>query len=598
MPIDVSRRDFVASAVSAAALRRPAARKPNVVLLLTDDQGYGDLSCHGNPVLRTPHLDRLHGESVRFTNFHVSPSCAPTRSALMTGRYANATGVWHTVNGRSLLDPEEVTMADCFRASGYRTGIFGKWHLGDSYPCRPEDRGFDEVLVHGGGGVHQTPDYFGNDYFDDTYRHNGKWEKFKGFCTDVWFSQAMQFMERSQSAGHPFFCYLATNAPHSPFWAPEEYERQYRGLKGVREPGYFGMIKNIDDNVGRLMKFLRSRGLGHDTILLYMTDNGGENVGAEVHNAGMRGWKISPYEGGHRVPLFVRWPGGNLGRPRDVDRLTAHIDVLPTLIDLCGLRRPGGPEMHGRSLRPLLESERPRWADRVIVTDSQRSEQLIKWKSAAVMTERWRLNTDVRKGELAPMELYDIRKDPGQRHDLAAEHPEVVERLRREYEKWWALTSGRADDFVHITVGSDRENPVTITGHDWHSLGGGVPWEQGHIRRGIRANGFWALEVARAGRYRFEIRRWPKEVNLPINALYKDSEFNRDRNPVNAIHAVKARLNIGSFDQTQPVRAEDLGIAFEMQLPAGRTRLQTWFYDADGTERGAYYVYARRLEQA
>ena len=595
MPNQVSRRSFLQTAASSIAAAQPGSRPPNVILLLTDDQGYGDLSCHGNPILKTPYLDRLHDESVRFTNFHVSPSCAPSRSALMTGRYANATGVWHTVNGRSLLDPEEVTMAQCFRTAGYSTGIFGKWHLGDTYPLRPGDRGFEEVLVHGGGGVHQTPDYFGNDYFDDTYHHNGKLEKFSGFCTDIWFDNAMKFMERSQTARRPFFSYIPTNAAHAPFWAPDEYSKLYRDIPGVRSPGYFGMIKNIDDNVGRLMRFLEARKLHHDTIFLFMTDNGAEDVGAAVYNSGMRGWKISSYEGGHRVPLFVRWPGGGFGRPRDVNTLTAHIDVLPTLIDLCGLKRPAGPEMHGKSLRPILKAERPQWPDRVIVTDSQREEHLEKWKSAAVMTERWRLNTDSRKGQVTRMELYDIQQDPGQKQDLAAAHPEVVTHLKEEYEKWWALTSKRANDYVRIQVGSDQENPVGFTCHDWHSLHGDVPWEQGHIRKGIRANGFWELNVAKGGRYRFEMRRWPKEVNLPVNAMYKDPEFNRDKNPINAISAVKARLQVGEFDQTRPVRAEDLGIAFEMTLPAGPARLQTWFYDVDGADRGAFYIYAERL---
>jgi arylsulfatase A-like enzyme len=596
MPTEMSRRSLIQSALASGAVIRGATmRPPNVILMLTDDQGYGDLSCHGNPVLKTPHLDRLHNESVRFTNFHVSPSCAPTRSALMTGRYANATGVWHTVNGRSLLHPEEVTMADCFRTSGYATGIFGKWHLGDNYPCRPQDRGFEEVLVHGGGGVHQTPDYFGNDYFDDTYRHNGKFEKFSGYCTDIWFSNAMNFIQRSQKAERPFFCYLPTNAAHTPFWVPREYEDMYRGIPGLRSPGYFGMIKNIDDNVGKLMRFLRTRGLERDTIVVFLTDNGAEDVGAAVYNAGMRAWKISSYDGGHRVPFFFRWPGGNLGRSRDVNTLTAHIDVLPTLIDLCRLKRPSGPEMHGKSLRPLLTSEQPKWSDRIIVTDSQRGDLLTKWKSAAVMSQQWRLNTGVRKGEMSKLELYDIQKDPGQSLDVAEKYPGVVDRLKDEYEKWWALTSARAKEYVRICIGSEKENPIALTCHDWHSLRGGVPWEQGHIRSALKANGFWEVEIAKSGSYHFEIRRWPREVNLPINALYKDPEFNRDTNPIKAIHAEKARLQIGEFDQTQPVRPEDLGIAFQMQLPAGPTRLQTWFYDVDGTERGAYYIYARRL---
>jgi arylsulfatase A-like enzyme len=206
---------------------RNQGKPPNVVLVVTDDQGYGDLGCHGNPILRTPNLDALYRQSVRLTDFHVGPTCAPTRASLMTGRYCNRTGVWHTIMGRSLLRRDEVTMADVFAAGGYRTGIFGKWHLGDNYPFRPQDRGFHEVLVHGGGGVGQTPDTWGNDYFDDTYLHNGTPEKFSGYCTDVWFDGAMRFIEANRD--RPFFAYLATNAPHSPYNVSERYSRPLQG---------------------------------------------------------------------------------------------------------------------------------------------------------------------------------------------------------------------------------------------------------------------------------------------------------------------------------------------------------------------------------
>jgi arylsulfatase A-like enzyme len=187
----------------------PEKKRPNVVLVMTDDQGYGDLACHGNSIIKTPNLDALHAQSTRLTNFHVGPTCSPTRASLMTGRYCNRTGVWHTVMGRSLLRKDEVTMADVFRAGGYKTGIFGKWHLGDNYPFRPQDRGFDEVLIHKGGGIGNTQDYWGNDYFDDTYFRNGRPERFEGYCTDVWFTEAIKFIEANKD--RPFFCYLPTN---------------------------------------------------------------------------------------------------------------------------------------------------------------------------------------------------------------------------------------------------------------------------------------------------------------------------------------------------------------------------------------------------
>ena len=597
----LERRTFLLSACGSltAGIARAAAPlkpQPNVVFVLTDDQGYGDLACLGNPVLKTPHLDALHARSVRFTNFHASPTCSPTRAALLTGRYSNATGVWHTIMGRSLLAPGEVTLADCFRASGYRTGIFGKWHLGDNYPCRPQDRGFEEALVHGGGGVWQTPDYFGNDYQDDTYFHNGKPRAFSGFCTEVWFDNAMRFMQEAQSQKTPFFCYIATNAPHGPMWAPDSYTARYVGVKGLKEPGFYGMVANIDDNMGRLIEFLRRRNLERDTILIFMTDNG-TSAGAQVFNAGMRGQKGSPYEGGHRVPFFIYWPGGGIEGGRDIAALTAHIDVLPTLVDLCGLKRPSGPPLHGKSLRPLLYEKKPDWPERTLVVDSQRLENLVPWRQAAVMTSQWRLVNPSPDGRADALELYDVVKDPGQRQNVAAQNPQVVERLRQAYEAWWKETSQRANEYVRIVLGSDRENPSRLTCHDWHGEGGAErTWNQRLIRQAPAANGFWTVEVERSGTYRIELRRWPKEVDLPINAPYRDAKPNRETAPGKAISAVKAKLRIGSIEQSCAVQPSDKAAAFTVQLARGPAELRTWFYDQDGTERGAYYVYVERLK--
>lgn len=566
---------------------------PNVILVITDDQGYGDLGAHGNPVLQTPHLDRLHERSIRLTNFHVSPTCSPTRAAVMTGRYPNATGVWHTIMGRSLLHREEVTLADLFRDTGYRTGIFGKWHLGDNYPFRPQDRGFDEALVHGGGGIWQTPDYFTNDYFDDTYFRNGEPEKLEGFCTDVWFTEAMRFMADAKSQGRPFFCYLSTNAPHAPMWAPDEYSRMYTGVEGLREPGFYGMITNIDDNVGRLIRFLREEGLEEDTIFIFMTDNG-TAAGEEVFNAGMRGKKGSPYDGGHRVPFFLSWPGGGLTGPADIDVLTAHVDILPTLVDLCGLRVPESPT-HGLSLRDLLYGRPTTWPRRVIVTDSQRLDDLVKWRQTAVLMENWRLVNPTPDGDPARLELYDIQKDPGQEHDLAAHNRQLVEELVSAYEEWWRLASERADEYSRIVLGDPAENPARLTSHDWHGEGALRSWNQRAIRQAPAVNGWWAVEISRSGRYRFELRRWPRELDLPLDSSYRDADFNRETTHGKAIQPVKARLRIGAVDETKAIVPADRAAVFEVELERGPAQLQTWLYEEDGTERGAYFVYVRRL---
>ena len=591
----INRRTFLGGACGLAAYGAQV-RRPNVVIVITDDQGYGDLACHGNPVIKTPNLDALHARAVRFTNFHVSPTCAPTRSALMTGRYTNAVGAWHTIGGRSLLAHGEETMADCFRAAGYGTGIFGKWHLGDNYPCRPMDRGFDEALVRGGGGVWQTPDIFGNDYQDGSYFHNGRPEAVKGFCTDVWFERAVRFIESTHRGGKPFFCYVAPNAPHGPMWAPDAYSARYEGVNGLSDPGFYGMIANIDDNLGRLVTFLRDRNLEKDTMLLFMTDNG-TAAGAQVFNAGMRANKGSAYEGGHRVPFFASWPGGGIEGGRDVESLAAHIDVLPTLMELCGLQRKSARPLHGKSLGPLLREKSPKWPDRTIVVDSQRVENIVKWRQAAVMTGQWRLVNPSPDGRAESLELYDIVKDPGQKVNISAKNASVVERLSREYDAWWKTVSALNNAYVRIVLGNDRENPSRLTCHDWLGEGGAdATWNQRAIRQGPAANGFWAVDVETAGTYRIELRRWPREVDLPINATYRDAKPNREKVPGKAISAIRAELSLAGVEETRPVAVEDREATFTVQLPRGPAELRTWFYGQDGTERGAYFVYVEKLK--
>jgi arylsulfatase A-like enzyme len=568
----------------------PENERPNVVFVITDDQGYGDLGCHGNPIIKTPNLDKLHSESIHLANFHVGPTCAPTRAGIMTGRYCNCTGVWHTIMGRSLLRANEATMGDVFSANGYRTGLFGKWHLGDNYPFRPQDRGFEVALYHGGGGVSQTPDYWGNDYFDDTYMRNGKPEAFTGYCTDVWFSQAMRFIEENRD--HPFFCYLSTNAPHGPYNVADSYSDPYRGKVPDYRANFYGMITNIDDNMARLRTRLKELGIEDNTILIFMTDNGtsggcsldrGQFV-KEGYNAGMRGMKGSEYDGGHRTPLFMRWPAGGFAEGRDVNQLTANIDVLPTLIDLCGIRRPEGVEFHGVSLKPLLTGQESEWPDRVVVTDSQRVEYPIKWRKSAVMTDRWRLVNGV--------ELYDIQADPGQQSDVAKDYADVVQELREHYEEWWNIVSATFDDPCPIVIGSEREKISRITTHDWH--GEQCAWNQGQIRQGLECNGYWIVQVAEAGEYEFELRRWPREEDKAITEGIP-GEITDWYHGGRAIDFRKARIRIEDQEQEKDVEPEAKGVKFTISLNAGITRLQTSLTDADGVSIGAYYVYASRL---
>ena len=529
--------------------------RPNVILVITDDQGYGDLACHGNPIIRTPNIDQFYNESVRLTNFHVDPTCAPTRSALMTGRYSCRTGVWHTVMGRSLLRQDEITMGDMFTANGYSTCVTGKWHLGDNYPFRPEYRGFHETLSHGGGGISQSPDYWGNDYFDDTYRYNGNYTQFTGYCTDVFFAQAIDFIERHPH--RPFFLYLPTNAPHGPLNVPAEYSQPYIDL-GVPEnrAKFYGMITNIDDNMGTLLQRLHDLGIEDNTIVIFMTDNGTSKGDFTV---GMRGKKSSEYDGGHRVPCFIRWPG-KLETGKDVDRITAHIDLLPTLIELCGLNPPEDVEFDGTSLVALLEGDGTGWLERTLFVQRNRMEVPEPWTQSAVMTDKWRL--------VNKTELYDMDADPGQTTNVASLHPSVVAALQTAYLDWYADVSERFDEYCEIVLGS-IENPTTLCAHDWHEK---PVWSQSKMEDGSYfANGFWAVELARSGLYQFTLRQRPSYVYFPIEGT-------------------SARIQIDDADEIQSITSGATGVTFTLDLEAGKHILRTWFYQEGGAYRGAYYV--------
>jgi len=568
---------------SEAQGRTDIKKRPNVLLILVDDLGYGDLACLGNPMTKTPNLDELHGGSARLTNFHVDPTCSPSRSSLLTGRYSSRTGVWHTIMGRSILPKDEVTMAETFSRNGYRTGVFGKWHLGDNYPYRAKDRGFDESVVIGGGAIGNMPDYWDNDYFDDTYKHNGQWAKYSGYCTDVFFKAAMEFM--SAAPGTPFFCYLPTNVPHWPHKVADDYVKPYRGRVPDNRATLYGVIANLDENIGRMLRFLTEHGLENDTILIFMSDNG-TGFGAEFDaqgfltggfNAGMRAQKGSVYEGGHRVPFFIRWPAGGIQAGRDIPQLAAHVDVFPTLLKLCGLEKGEGGAFDGVTLDPLLTGKGARWPERTLLVHNQRVDEPIHGKEWAAMTSQWRL--------IGGRELYDIREDPEQRRDVAAAHPDIVQKLRLEYDRWWADTSGRFKDYVWIPVGTDAENPARLTSHDIH---GQVCWDHVHVRRNQRCDGFWTIEVAREGTYQFGVRRWPEECGIAIRDAPDGLK------PFKPTHA---RLKVAGFDATLPIHDGDKAATFSVRLAPQRTRLQAWLINdiENGETNGAFYVDVHRV---
>ena len=415
-----------------------AAEQPNIILVITDDQGYGDLGCHGHPFLKTPHLDKLHLQSTRFTDFHVSATCSPTRAALMSGKDAFKVGVTHTILERERMALSATTVAELLKAAGYATGIFGKWHLGDADEFQPQNRGFDEVFIHGAGGIGQRypgtcADAPKNKYFNPVIKHNGSFVQTEGFCTDVFFDQALGWAKVAKGKD-PFFLYLSTNAPHAPFKAPDMYTKRFldRGLDS-QMAGFYGMIENIDYNMGRLMKKLDEWDLSDNTLLIFMTDNG-TALGEKIYNANMKGKKNSNNRGGTRVPLFMRLPG--LTEPGlDIDHFTRHYDLFPTFAKLAGATLPREYSLDGRSLVPLLKNPHAEWEDRTSFVHLGRwgkrkvEPDRKKYMNFAVRTERWRLvNQD---------ELYDIREDPSQTRNVAKQNSEVVKTLLAAYEKWW-----------------------------------------------------------------------------------------------------------------------------------------------------------------
>ncbi len=578
----VSFLSFVATvAVSLFPTSATAAtgKRPNVLIILSDDQGYGDVSAHGNPILKTPNLDKLHGESVRLTDFHVAPMCTPTRGQLMSGRDALHTGASSVCAGRSFLPRGTPTMPEIFRAAGYRTGLFGKWHLGDSYPNLPHQRGFEEAVYHLGWGITSMADTWLNDCFDGRFFHNGKLQPYPGYCTDVFFDLAMNYMRDRKAADEPFFVYLPTNAPHGPHWVADKYKEPYKGKVPPAVVPFFGMIANLDENLGRLDAFLREQKLYDDTIVFYFNDNGATG-GRQVYNAGMRAGKTTYYDGGHRAMGFFRWPGGKLRPIGDIAELTQVQDMLPTLIELCDLKAPADAKFDGTSLAGLLRGTQDKLAERTIVV--QYGQEPKKWE-ACVLKDKWRL--------VHGTELYDVASDLAEEHDVAAKYPDVVSKLRAHYEQWWAGIEPRLYDFSPISLGAPQENPVTLSAADWANV---YCDNMQNLRSGKEVNSEWNVLVEQPGEYEIELRRWPREADAPIAGPVPEFKAVDGGLPAGvALPITKVRLKIGAvLDESRDITSTDKGVKFKTKLAPGKTTMQSWCYDKDGKEIcGAYFAY-------
>ncbi|MEN8229906.1 MAG: arylsulfatase [Bacteroidota bacterium] len=459
---------------------------PNVIIIITDDQGYGDLGITGNPHVQTPVIDKFATENIRFNNFFVSPVCAPTRSSLMTGRYSLRTGIRDTYNGGAIMASNEVTIAEMLKQADYKTGIFGKWHLGDNYPYRPGDQGFDESLIHLAGGMGQVGDfttYFKGDssYFDPLLWHNNAKEAYEGYCSDIFTEQAINFIEKNRKA--PFFCYLSFNAPHTPLQVPHKYYQIYKdvdpasGFENDNRPfvemseknkedarKVYAMVTNIDDNMGKLLQKLEELKIAENTIVIFMTDNGPQQT---RYVGGMRGRKGSVYQGGVRVPFFVKYPA-LFKEDKDIETAAAHIDILPTLAHLCNVELPKGRIVDGKSLLPLMMGKQVNWDDRELFFYwTRRYPEL--YNNIAIQKDGYKLvgMTDYNAG-IEDFELFSIHDDPYEQNNIVLENMEIANDLKQELDNIYKelITSDNLINPPRIIVGNENENPVILNRND------------------------------------------------------------------------------------------------------------------------------------
>jgi len=554
--------------------------RPNIVLIMTDDQGYGDFGCQGNPILETPHLDAMASRSASMSTFYVCPVCAPTRASLMTGRYNYRTRAIDTYIGRAMMEPEEVTIAEVLSSAGYDTGIFGKWHLGDCYPMRPMDQGFRESLVHLGGGLAQPSEPPENDrrYTDAILFHNGEQVDTKGYCTDVYFDASMKFIEAAQEQDRPFFAYIATNAPHSPFHdVPEDLRERYMkkdmaeilvgNPKGKRLAAEIdkhariaAMITNVDQNVGRLFAKLDELQLTENTLVIFLVDNG---PNSKRFVGPFRGSKTEVLEGGVRSPLWLHWP--KHFKPGTVrDELTAHIDVMPTILEVCNVEPPQDVKLDGRSFLALLEEEDAKWPERTIVTQWHRGNEPTRYLHFMIRDSRWKLLENspalAEKYDGKPkFELYDLQADPGEKNNLVEEQPAVFSRLKKAYDQWFDdVSSTRADNYAppRIVIGTKHERLTALTQQDWR---GATGWRGG-------TKGHWSVHFVKTGRYDIEVILNPDSPGGTVELRLAD---------------VVVRQKVAAKSE----RCELL----DVELPAGDANLQT-VQLLDGKELGVYQV--------
>ncbi len=556
---------FLSCSEKKETIKKETKKKPNVVLMLIDNQGYYELSRNGNQIVQTPRIDKLSTQAVNFTEFYAPPFCSPSRSALLTGRYALRAGIHNTVGGVSILHKDETTMADLLKESGYNTAVFGKWHLGSSYPYAPKYRGFDEVFVHGGGGVSQLGDYYGNNHIDATYSHNDEFVPSKGFSTDVLFDQAINYIEHKKENDEPFFCFVSTPAVHFPTNKhPETTKRLLdRGVEDSKYMALYSMIENVDDNVGKMLDYLKNAGLKENTIVILASDQGVNDRGAAEHRSGTFQNRILSFDEKHHVYCMIQYPELTDKNAGDTDILTGMVDVMPTILDICDVPQPSN--LDGQSMKPLLAGTAYWDSERKLIIQCPRSRTRAKWKNTAVKYKKWRL--------VEGKELYNITYDFGQLKDVAKDHPEIVQELRQSYEVFWNSLAP-ADELISQHILGAKEAPeVRLVGMDWYE--GDAPWtQQGLVNR--RSQGKWRVHIENDGRYEFELRRYPREKIMPIEAT-------------------SASIEVGEAKASIEIDKAASDAVLVLDLKKGTYDMITTFKDPEHTESnngwGANYVH-------
>ncbi|WP_182866846.1 arylsulfatase [Rhodopirellula sp. JC639] len=486
--------------------------RPNIVFIMTDDQGYWDTGVTGNPHIDTPNMNAIAAQGIQLDRYYAAPVCAPTRAGLMTGRYYLRTGLYNTRFGGDSMGLDEITVTQLLKKAGYRTGLFGKWHLGKYPGYQPQERGFDEFFGHYHGHIERYQ-------FPDQVYHNGRPVDARGYVSDVFTDASIDFIEHAvQIHDGPFFCAMMFNAPHSPFLLDTSHYAQPEGDKTLkkyldrglpmREARIYGLVERVDQNIGRLLDALQRVGIADDTLVVFTSDNGGVS---KYFKGGMNGNKASVYEGGVRAPCFVRWPK-QIKPGQIVNAQTSHVDWLPTFCELAGARVPQDRAIDGVSLVKLLTTETDQSHHEFVYHTWDRYQPNAD-KRWSISDERWKLLCQVGRTATpsrSNWRLFDLKADPGEKTNLASKHPQQVDRLRREFVRWFAdVTAGQSYTPVPVPVG---EAPVDIepswstwTGDNIEYVFDGYDWDtiQGWRDPGERAS--WKLDVAAAGRYRVRL---------------------------------------------------------------------------------------------